>query len=98
MLAASGEEALSVFSAHRFEIDLVITDMMMPGMDGLSTIEQLREIDGSVRLVAASGIHSNRDVVGAAGYGVANFLQKPYTAETLLKCLSGVLSTTPTIG
>jgi PAS domain S-box-containing protein len=98
MLAASGEEALSIFNAHRFGIDLVITDIMMPGMDGLATIGQLREIDSSVRLIAASGIHTNRDLVGAAGSGVANFLQKPYTAETLLKCLSGVLSTSPTDG
>jgi CheY-like chemotaxis protein len=48
-----GEEGIEVYQAHRPE--LVITDIFMPGMDGSEVIQALKEINGSVRIIAVSG-------------------------------------------
>ena len=94
LLAADGEQAVSLYSLHQAEISLVLTDMMMPEMNGSATIELLMKINPAVRIIATSGIATNRELAELAGPGVKDFLQKPYTAETLLKCLHHVLNPT----
>jgi CheY-like chemotaxis protein len=88
LLATNGDEAVSLYRSHHATIAVVLTDMMMPGMDGSATIEVLREINPSVRIIATSGITANRELAK----GTRNFLPKPYNAETLLTCLRNVLA------
>lgn len=92
VLAADGAEAVSIYAARRDEIAAVLTDMMMPGMDGATTIQVLVNINPDVRVIAASGLGSNEMAARAAGRGVKDFLPKPYTAETLLKTLRSVIN------
>ena len=92
LLAANGEQAVSLYALHQAEISLVLTDMMMPEMSGSATIERLMKINPAVHIIATSGIAANRELAEVAGHGVKDFLQKPYTAETLLKCLAHVLT------
>jgi PAS domain S-box-containing protein len=92
LLAADGSEAVSLYAQRGHEIDVVLTDMMMPVMDGVATIQVLRRLNPNVRIVAASGITANGRVARAADAGVHHFVPKPYTAETLLKILRQVLS------
>ncbi|RYD36077.1 MAG: hybrid sensor histidine kinase/response regulator [Verrucomicrobiaceae bacterium] len=92
LLASNGEEAISLYSTKQSDISVVLTDMMMPGMDGSTTIERLMKINPSVKIVATSGVNANRGLAETAGGGVRDFLQKPYTAETLLNCLKYVIS------
>jgi PAS domain S-box-containing protein len=87
LLAADGSEAVSMFTAHREKVDLVLTDMMMPVMDGPATIEALRSIDPAIRIVAASGL-----TMDAHARHVKRFLPKPYRAETLLRALRDTLA------
>jgi len=98
LLASDGEEAVSLYASHRFDIQVVLTDMMMPGMDGIATIARMMKINPSVRVIATSGIHSNKDLVDAAGNGIGWFLQKPYTAEALLSLLSEVMDDGVAVG
>jgi len=91
LLASNGQEAVAIYKSHENEIDAVLTDMMMPGMDGAATIRALTEINPDVRIIATSGIDSNKDLAQAAG-GVTIFLPKPCTAELLLKSLKSLLS------
>jgi PAS domain S-box-containing protein len=92
LLAADGHEAVSLYASRLSEIDVVLTDMMMPVMDGPATIRLLMEINPAVKIIAASGITANREIAHKAGAGVRNFLTKPYTAETLLKCIKQTLA------
>jgi len=69
----------------------VLTDMMMPLMDGTATIHALREINPTVRIVAASGLASDVGHVRSSGLSVKHFLMKPYTAATLLKTMRAIL-------
>lgn len=91
LLANNGAEALSVYSVQGAEIHLVLTDMMMPVMDGPAMIEVLRKINPEVRIIGASGLAVESQVARATSLGVKEFLPKPYTAETLLKALKKVL-------
>ncbi|MCM2269588.1 MAG: PAS domain S-box protein [Thermoanaerobaculia bacterium] len=92
LLAANGAEAVSLYSQRREEIDVVLTDMSMPIMDGATTIVALQSIDPGVRIVASSGLAVNAPLSKELGAGVRRFVPKPYTAETLLRALRQALS------
>lgn len=89
--AANGAEAISRFAQHQSDIALVLTDMMMPIMDGPATIYALRDIDPNITIVGASGLQGNGKVAQAAAAGVTHFIPKPYTTETLLTTIAAAL-------
>jgi CheY-like chemotaxis protein len=88
VLASDGAEAVTLYADRKDEVAAVITDMMMPVMDGPATIRALRGMRADVRIIAASGLHG-RDASETAA--VSHFLPKPYTAEALLTMLRRVL-------
>lgn len=90
-LAADGIEALTTYREDPGGIDLVLTDMMMPGMDGATTIRALAEINPEIRVVAVSGITSHGEAALELGGCVKAFLPKPFTAESLLETLGAAL-------
>jgi PAS domain S-box-containing protein len=90
LTAEGGAEALSIYAKYQRDISIVLTDMMMPGMDGFALIEALRARNPAVKVVAASGLADADKVTKASRIGVSHFLQKPYTTESLLKALSGI--------
>jgi CheY-like chemotaxis protein len=91
MVANDGTEAIALFTQKKGEIKAVLTDMMMPFMDGPATIRALKKIDPKVKIIAASGLMSSEKSTLPPGTNVQAFLQKPYTAEKLLTTLSDVL-------
>jgi PAS domain S-box-containing protein len=95
LLAAHGAEAVSIYAQRRSEIDLVLTDMSMPVMDGPATILALKSIDPTVRVIGSSGLAGNQFVTKAMGAGVRYFVAKPYTADSLLRTLRRALSDDP---
>ncbi|MCW0221054.1 MAG: response regulator, partial [Prosthecobacter sp.] len=68
--------------------------MMMPIMDGVATIQVLKRINPKVKIIAASGLTNDGGTAKAAGMGVTHFLPKPYTAQTILKMIHEVLTST----
>ncbi len=89
--ARDGTEAIAEFSAHRNEIKGVLTDMLMPYMDGPATIRVLKKLDPAVRIVAASGLMDSERVKDATGIDNIAFLMKPYTTEKLLNTIHDLL-------
>ena len=92
VLAVDGTEAVAAFAQQGKEIAAVVTDMMMPVMDGPATIQVLRRMDPRLPIIAASGLTSNGQAAEVAGLGVQHFLPKPYTAEALLTTLRQMLA------
>ena len=90
LTANDGTEALALYADKKNEIAVVLTDMVMPFMDGPSTIRALQRMNPNVRIIAASGLGA-APRGEAALEGVSVFLNKPYTAEKLLKTLAKVL-------
>jgi CheY-like chemotaxis protein len=62
--------------------------MMMPGMDGIALVQALRAMNPDIKVIAASGLADHNAVAKATAAGVQHFLQKPYTAESLLKVMA----------
>jgi PAS domain S-box-containing protein len=91
MLAADGIEAVSLFAQHREKIDLVITDMNMPNMDGSTLIRTLQKMKPSLPIIGASGLADKAKLAEIGDLNIGSFLSKPYTAEILLKAISDLL-------
>lgn len=91
LLASDGAEATALYVTHQDEISVVLTDMMMPVMDGAATIKELMRLNPQVRIIAASGLSANGMVAKAAAAGIRHFLPKPYTTSTLLNALQDIL-------
>ncbi|MCX5747648.1 MAG: PAS domain-containing protein [Proteobacteria bacterium] len=91
VVATDGAAAVALYAQRGAEIALVLTDMMMPIMDGPATILVLRRMNPQVRIIAVSGLTANGHVARAASAGAVHFLPKPYTAETLLLTIRQVL-------
>jgi PAS domain S-box-containing protein len=92
VLASDGAEAVAIHTTRGQEIAVVLTDMMMPEMDGLTAIRILRGMDPGVRIIAASGCAADGGGTKLASLGVTHFLPKPYTADSLLVALGGILN------
>ncbi|MBD2083014.1 response regulator [Leptolyngbya sp. FACHB-17] len=88
LTAANGSEAIALYHQHQKDIQVVLVDMMMPVMDGATTIDRLYEINSQVKVIAISGIVSRSQT--AATKEADRFLQKPYTAEELLSTMRQV--------
>jgi signal transduction histidine kinase/ActR/RegA family two-component response regulator len=91
LTALNGANALAVYLENKEDIAVVLTDMMMPVMDGTATIHALLRIDPAIKIIAASGLKANGGVAKVADPRVKHFLAKPYTAETLLNVLHRIL-------
>ena len=81
-VAASGEEALATFSA--FKPDVVLTDLRMPGIDGLALFEAIRNLNKSVPVIIITAHGSIPEAVEATRQGVFSFLTKPIEGAALL--------------
>ena len=90
--AEDGAQAIGLYAQSRAEIAVVITDIMMPVMDGPALIAAIRRVNPAARIIAASGLNANGNVARATHAGVKHFLAKPYTADAMLALLRDVLS------
>ena len=80
--ASSGEEAVE--RVHKgLQPDLVLLDVLMPGIDGLQTLEQLRQLQPSVKVVMLSCVNDTRKVVQAMRLGAHDYLTKPFQKAEL---------------
>jgi PAS domain S-box-containing protein len=91
LTASSGEEALDVYSGKRDEIDLVITDIGMPGMGGHRCLQELIRINPDVKVIIASGYSINGQIKKSLDQGAAGYVGKPYKLSDLLDTIRAVL-------
>lgn len=91
VIANDGIEALSMYLQHRENVRIVLLDMIMPYMDGPSTIRALEKLNPEVKLIAVSGSTEKFKAAAAATRRPLRFLPKPYTTDKLLMTLDEVL-------
>jgi PAS domain S-box-containing protein len=87
VVANNGAEAVKLYSEKSGEISLVITDMMMPVMDGAAAVKELKRINPDVKIIVVSGLAIREET----RMGVSDFLAKPYTAPELVQMVCHVI-------
>jgi two-component system cell cycle sensor histidine kinase/response regulator CckA len=91
LVAHDGAEALDIYRRHPGQINVVVTDMMMPIMDGPTSVQALKEIDPAVKVIGVTGLGSDAVLALAGQRSVHTLLKKPYTTPALLGALREIL-------
>lgn len=91
LLAGSGEEAVDIYQAKRDQIDLVIMDMIMPGIGGGGAFDAIRIIHPEAKVILSSGYSMNSMANEILNRGVQGFLQKPFRLSDLSQKIREVL-------
>lgn len=88
--AEDGKSAIKTFSEN--SVDLVILDMIMPGMKGEAVLKALRAMSSDVRVMVSSGFMSEEQRDHLREFGIEDFLDKPYREEDVLSSIRKVLA------
>jgi len=91
---ADGKGALEFYERHGSEVDLIILDVMMPGMSCLEVFRRLKEMNPDVKVLLASGYVEKSKVQQAKSEGVQDFIAKPFSVSELSSKISRLLKTT----
>ena len=81
--ANSGKKALEVYEAEKDGIDLIILDMIMPGMGGGETFDRIRAIDPHAKVLLSSGYSLDGEATDILKRGCNGFIQKPFKFKDL---------------
>ena len=95
MSAADGAEALTSYARERENISAVITDMMMPFVDGIALSRALKTMNPEVRIIAASGQMAEARAKELDSLNVCRVLDKPFCTSALLGALHDALAVHP---
>ena len=87
--AENGEEARDAFEASREEIELLVTDVVMPRLSGVELAKALLSVDPELKILFVSGYSSELDGLDELAGGRTRLLHKPYSADTLLRAIEG---------
>ena len=90
--AADGYEAIDIFEKRHESIDLVILDMIMPGINGDEVLKVLREIRDDIKIIISSGFMSEDQREKLKEFRVDGFLDKPYNDKDVINAVSRTLS------
>ena len=91
LLARDGKSAVRTYKQKKDEIDLVLLDMVLPGMDGGEIFKILKELNPDVRVLLSSGYSLNGKAQEILNRGCKGFIQKPYRVNTLAKAIKDIL-------
>jgi PAS domain S-box-containing protein len=89
--ANDGKEALQLYQSKQEQIALVLMDLNMPRLNGEEAFHEMRRIDAQVRVILSSGFSEQEVTQKFLGQGLAGFVQKPYSLDTLRDALSRLL-------
>lgn len=91
LCAANGQEALTVFLAHRVRVRLLLTDVMMPTMGGVALARAVRALEPTLRIIAMSGLNDAERTQELAALGVTQVLSKPCEPQDIFEAIQRAL-------
>lgn len=99
LTASDGTEALTLVAQNEGKVHLVITDIMMPFMDGVALVRSLKKMTPTIKIIASSGLASGASMISKVDelrrLGVSPIMHKPFVAQTLLINVANVLQNKP---
>jgi CheY-like chemotaxis protein len=91
--AENGRKAIEIFEIEHDHIDLVVLDMIMPGMTGGEVFDRLREIDPRIKVLLSSGYSINGEATKILDRGCDGFIQKPFKVELFARKVREIIGT-----
>ncbi|MCC6713413.1 MAG: PAS domain S-box protein [Candidatus Dadabacteria bacterium] len=91
LTAEDGRKALEIVDGGGKQVDAAIVDMMMPVMNGTQVVKALKERLPDLKIISVSGYQKEHELISVEDNLIDAFLPKPFSAETLLRTLSGVM-------
>lgn len=91
-LASNGQEGLNMF--YKFDVDLVITDIIMPEKEGLEIIREMKGVRPDLKIIAMSGggkISAENYLENAKIFGASKILEKPFTRKQMVSAVQDIL-------
>ena len=92
LIAKGGNEGLEIYKKYQKKIDMVILDMIMPGMTGSDTYDSLKEINHDIKVLLSTGYIINGDANEILKRGCNGFIEKPFNIEQFSYKISEILS------
>ncbi|MBE9205350.1 response regulator [Nostoc sp. LEGE 06077] len=92
LIAGDGIEAIAQYAKNADKINVVLMDIMLPSLDGVTAIRTLQKINPQVKVIATSGLMPKDKLAEIMKIGVKKFLSKPYTVNELLLSLQEILN------
>lgn len=89
--AYDGQEGLEIYEAHRYEIDIIITDLIMPTLDGASMLKAIRESGSEVPVIITTGFDDFLERERIIELSIEGFLSKPVDMFKLLKSVNKIV-------
>lgn len=87
--AESGEQALEMLQQTR--VDLILTDMRMPGMSGIELLKEVRETHGNIGVIILTGYGEIESYIEAMNFGAMEYVSKPFRVNELKFIVSKIL-------
>jgi CheY-like chemotaxis protein len=94
-LAVDGDDALDLYRGHRDEIDLVLLDVKMPGLDGPHTLRALQHLCPTVRCCFMTGNPRPYTVEGLLQMGAVRVFEKPFVVTEVIDTLTRLVGSSP---
>ena len=94
LIARSGQEAVDVYKNSPDDVDLVLLDMMMPGMEAGDTYDRLKAINPQIKVLLSSGYALDQKAGAIIDRGCNGFIQKPFNMQILEAKIGEVLKST----
>ena len=91
LAATNGQSGIELYQAYQDDIYLIILDLSMPGLNGEQTFRKLHQINPDVRVLLSSGYNQAEAIQRFDGKELTGFIQKPYSAITLIKKVQQIL-------
>ena len=88
--ASNGEQAIAAYQDKR--PDVVLMDITMPGMDGLTALSKIREIDPAAKVIICSALGQQRLITQAIQLGAKDFIVKPFQPQRVVSALKKALN------
>lgn len=90
LAAPNGEEGLDIYK--KYHPDLVISDIQMPKMDGLTMCKHIKELNGDAKVILTTAFAENSFVSRAKSMGIEHYVIKPINIDKLYKCINECLA------
>ena len=92
LVARSGQEAVDVYKNRPDDVDLVLMDMVMPGMEAGDTYDKLKSINPAIKVLLSSGYSLDQNAGAIIARGCNGFIQKPFNMKILQEKIDEILN------